>query len=963
MKTTRLLTSLLATAVPFLSPPTHAAPGDLDPSFGSGGKTIVAGVGNAVGVAVQSDGKIVTVGNDNSDLQLLRFLADGTLDTSFGSSGVVLTPGDSFGESVAIQSDGKIVVAGGDGTYPNNNFSLRRYATNGDLDLGFGVAGSVSTDFDASSDRAAAVVVQTDGKIVAAGHYYKSGSQHGFAIARYETTGILDTTFGIGGKVMTTFTGPPGGARSLALQPDGKIVVAGNSNSGNTGDFLLARYLVNGTLDPTFDGDGKVVADVGVTDVGKSVKVQSDGKIVLAGYTDINGTPGFGGNQVMAVLRFNDDGLLDTSFSGDGVATTPIIPTGYTIGNSMALQQDGKIVVVGNSAGFTSGEYERFSLARFDTDGSPDTTLKGGTGLHHIPITSSGYANASALDADGKILVAGETGSGAMLARFLVLPSPDPEIDVLFTEGTAVPGAGVADSGILAGAVWTKFSVPAIDAAGHIVFAAQTLANGLKKYGIFFVDGGNMRQLAQVGGAVPGAGAGGVLDIPADATFASFKDPLMAEDGSILYVATIKGTGVTSATSKVVMHHSGYLLDGTDEPQVVALTGRPVGQPAAAGLGTHTLKSIGGMAIVSGGHVAISGLLTQDSATTSVNDQVCVLWSSSAPTIHQLALREGSSPGGGMPVVKSFKTLVASPGAPGMGHGWLKIVPATTTVHLTATATFSDGRTGVISVASDTGDVSAFFPPGGGWADADGDPEGYLKAHGLPSMAETPGKGIVRATTASGSPIPAGLFSRDSDTAATKVFAGVSESALDSGGATWKAFKDPLLSLDGTMSAFAATLTGGGTTSANDTAIYWQSGGPGGGPHVKLAREGEPAAEADGAVWKSFTSLAVPGGGTGPILLAKLLTGASGAPGPGGTLAATDTGLWGTDGLGALRLLLREGVTQVDGATLKSFTVLGAVSGAPGSSRSFNSAGQIVVRGTFSDGAARIVIQRVPQFR
>jgi uncharacterized delta-60 repeat protein len=235
--------------------------GDLDTSFGSTGKvlTVFFDGSAASAVAIQSDGKIVVAGS-----ALVRYNADGTLDTTFGDQGKVTT---FCCGALAIQPDGKIVGAGVSGVSPGNvDFALVRYLPNGTLDTTFSGDGTVTTDFgNGRLDGAWAIVLQPDGKIVVVGASRVEGdsASEDVALARYLPNGSLDATFSGDGKVLTDLGSGEGDvATAVALQPDGKIVVAGFTHRG---DFALARYLSNGTLDTTFRAMAKSSPTSGVT--------------------------------------------------------------------------------------------------------------------------------------------------------------------------------------------------------------------------------------------------------------------------------------------------------------------------------------------------------------------------------------------------------------------------------------------------------------------------------------------------------------------------------------------------------------------------------------------------------------------------------------------------------------------------------------------------------------------------
>ena len=286
--------------------------GTPDITFNSTGKVLTnfGGSDTAAAVAIDSNDKVVVAGSSNADgtydFAVVRYNVDGTLDTTFNGTGGVLTDvgtasGD-FATAAVIQADGKIVVGGlSDAGGIPYDFSLVRYNPNGTIDLTINTTGKVLTDFTGSGsfDTLQALAVQSDGKIVAAGASLANGSSS-FAVGRYTTTGTLDGTFNMTGKVLTTFASGNATAQAVVIQSDGRIVAAGWFDDGNREgpDFALARYNTDGTSDGTFNSTGKVVTDIGGFDVGYGVAIQSDGKIVAAGFSDVNGTSDF------ALLRY-----------------------------------------------------------------------------------------------------------------------------------------------------------------------------------------------------------------------------------------------------------------------------------------------------------------------------------------------------------------------------------------------------------------------------------------------------------------------------------------------------------------------------------------------------------------------------------------------------------------------------------------------------------------------------------
>ncbi len=272
------------------------------------------------------------------------------MDTTFDSDGIVTTDfgaSDDFGYAIAVQSDGKILVAGDSNIGGSDDFALTRYNSDGSLDITFGGGdGILTTDFSGNNDTARSIVVQSDGKILLGGQS-DNGSNEDFAAARYNSDGTLDTTFGGGdGLVTTDFGGGYDYGKGIAVQSDGKILLGGQSNGSNS-DFALVRYNSDGSLDTSFDGDGIVTTDFGGSgDYGRSVAVQSDGKILMGGESDING------NDDFAVVRYNSDGSLDTSFDGDGIVTTNISGNA-DISRNIAVQSNGKILLAGESSNGT----------------------------------------------------------------------------------------------------------------------------------------------------------------------------------------------------------------------------------------------------------------------------------------------------------------------------------------------------------------------------------------------------------------------------------------------------------------------------------------------------------------------------------------------------------------------------------------------------------------------------------
>jgi len=357
----------------------YNADGTLDSTFGSGGRVRTDFPGLAAvasSVIIQPDGKIVVAGGAFQlftflgNFKVVRYNRNGSLDTSFGEGGIVTTifPQGSYAFDVALQPDGKIIAAGtlfvnfDPGEPSNTDFALARYNADGTPDATFGNGGQVSTDFLGLEDDAFSILIQPDGKIVAVGSANDPATFYDFAAARYFSNGMLDTTFGVGGKVHSDFGDQNfDRARSAALQPDGRIVAAGFAISQNGGvqNFAVARYTSAGVLDTTFSRDGKTQIDFGnCCQSANKILLQSDGKIIAVG-----GSNGESAEDDFLLARLNPRGGLDATFGLNGKVRTSF---GDLNGgaNGAVLQPDGKIVAVGFQATF-SNQWSNLALARY----------------------------------------------------------------------------------------------------------------------------------------------------------------------------------------------------------------------------------------------------------------------------------------------------------------------------------------------------------------------------------------------------------------------------------------------------------------------------------------------------------------------------------------------------------------------------------------------------------------------
>jgi len=391
-----------------------AQPGSLDETFDGDGKlTFSFGVTGDLGyaVAIQEDGKIVFVGYaevaEDIDFAIARINTDGTLDNSFDMDGKVTTDFNNTMDvpvAVKIQPDGKILAAGYS-LFNNPFFALARYNTDGSLDDSFGIGGLVTTII-TDDDQAFAMELQDDGKILLAGVTHEDGNYRDFALARYNTDGSLDNSFGTGGKVITDIIGFHDAANGVAVQADGKIIVVGYSGNGesNGADFAMVRYNTDGSFDASFGVGGKVRTDFyGNTDMANSIVIQPDGKIILGG-TAISAY-----GYDFAVARYNTDGALDLSFGDGGKVTSSFLNQYTDIGFSLVLQEDGKVILAGFAT--STGQVTDFGMVRYNADGSQDMSF-GFLGAVIIDFEGTNErCFSAAIQSDNKIILAGYTSS------------------------------------------------------------------------------------------------------------------------------------------------------------------------------------------------------------------------------------------------------------------------------------------------------------------------------------------------------------------------------------------------------------------------------------------------------------------------------------------------------------------------------------------------------------------------
>ena len=393
-----------------------AKPGSLDRSFGGDGRatTNFKHYNAASAAAIDRHGRIVAVGRpEYRYFGIARYKRNGELDRTFSGNGKVATGVSGDPTAVAIDSLGRIVVAGSDfeAGFDAGYFILARYKPNGTLDDRFG------TSFGEPA-YVSSVAIDSQGRIVVAGEigYSASPNEDDFALARYKPNGSPDPSFGDGGVVRTDFDGHGDAATDMTIDSQGRIIAAGYAQrrvGRAVPDFALARYLSNGALDPSFDGDGRVTTHLGRSSIAASLVIDSQARIVAAGLADWRGREGKFG-----LARYLSNGGLDPQFGGDGTVTTKFGREYSDGAGSVAIDSRGRIVAVGGTRAPRS--YGNFALARYWPGGGLDGSFSG-DGKVTTDLRGDDDAASGLLDSQDRIVAVGGGGRKAdfALARYI----------------------------------------------------------------------------------------------------------------------------------------------------------------------------------------------------------------------------------------------------------------------------------------------------------------------------------------------------------------------------------------------------------------------------------------------------------------------------------------------------------------------------------------------------------------
>lgn len=393
------------------------AQNNLDVDFGQSGIAIIPQPTLSIvyDMKMLPDGRFLAVGNSTGHMVVARYHSNGSLDYSFGSNGIckIQVGGASTqGRSLLIQPDGKIVACG----YADADFAVARYHANGTIDTSFNGTGEVKTNLEndiptfGSNDAVSSSALQPDGKIVVGGE-----SDQRIALVRYNPNGRLDTTFNDSGKVMLPMGNFGSTLYDVVIKSDGKILACGYAYTSTSQDFLLVQFKIDGRLDSTFGTNGVVFMNVIDAEAAYGLALQSDGKIVLAGKAFAAG--------VMA--RFKPDGAIDSSFGihGTVVDTLASGDKGY---EALALAPDGKLYASGLIN--TTGE-DDFYIVRYHGNGRIDSSFSDSGTATQIGIWQD-RVHALLLQSDGKIIAGGysnisasSSGRNGALARYLLYPN------------------------------------------------------------------------------------------------------------------------------------------------------------------------------------------------------------------------------------------------------------------------------------------------------------------------------------------------------------------------------------------------------------------------------------------------------------------------------------------------------------------------------------------------------------
>ena len=531
------------------------ADGSLDTSFGTGGVSLGTSLLQTAvsSLLVQGDGKILVL--DSTQSRVTRLNADGSVDTSFGAGGTLAFVPTYFtspngASSMALLGDGKILIAGAklnSGT-SLNEFAVVRVTSAGAIDTTFDSDGLVTIDVGAGADFGRTIAVQSDGKVLVGG-YASNGTNDDFALVRLNADGTLDTSFGGTGKVVKALGSGADQARSMVLQDDGKIVLAGQSSS----DFGLVRFLADGTVDSSFGTAGVVVSQLSTgTDDLFSLVRQADGKYLAVGYATATSV------QRIAVARYLSNGTLDSAFGSAGVTLTTV-GTNANQGQTAYLQSDGKLVV----GGFADGNATTYpTILRYLT-----AALPGGPTIVSVADQTTNEDVAKVVD---------------FAVSHPTLPAGSLNVTVASGNTTLAPNGGLSLTN-LGNGNWRLTATPAANLSGSALITL-TASDGTNSYAETFtltVNAVNDAPVVDLNGGSSGAGYA--------ATFTEDGGPVAITDAANLSLIDIDSTTLAGATVTIT-----NLPDGAAETLTANVAGTSLS--AAYLNGVLTISGVGAVA-------------------------------------------------------------------------------------------------------------------------------------------------------------------------------------------------------------------------------------------------------------------------------------------------------------------------------------------------------------------------------
>jgi uncharacterized delta-60 repeat protein len=413
----------------------------------------------------------LTFNGSNNDFAVARLTASGALDTSFDGDGkqtISFGASDDQAYSVTLDSLDRVVLAGTTNNGSNYDFAVARLTGAGALDSTFDGDGKQTIAFGGPDDIVYGVATDSFDRVVVAG-YTGNGTSTDFAVARLTPAGSLDMSFDADGK--QTFAIGADGNRAFGVAVDSldRVVAAGQMRNGSGYGFAVARMSVNGALDSSFDADGKQTVIFSSTPAyGYGAAVDSLGRVVVVGYTEYGGPTGVEGPDI-AAARLTNAGALDTSFHGNGKLSLGLTAKSWAFGRAVAVDHLGRIVVAGSAETTDNGGGQRFAVARYTPTGTLDPSF-GGTGKVTFDFGGdSDVTYAVAIDSLDRVVVAGQNyGHGfnrVAVARLTTAGALDSAFDGDGKQTFVFPPYGVIAYGV------------AVDSANRVVVAGST-ANG-----------------------------------------------------------------------------------------------------------------------------------------------------------------------------------------------------------------------------------------------------------------------------------------------------------------------------------------------------------------------------------------------------------------------------------------------------------------------------------------------------